>query len=64
MGKQVGGACGCRTPQALHKWVCTVLDAYFANKEGTLIKEAQKLMNPAVIDRLRFLKETLEADFL
>lgn len=52
------------TPQALHKWVCTVLDAYFANKEGTLIKEAQKLMNPAIIERLRFLKEALEADFL
>ena len=44
--------------------MCTVLDAYFANKEGTLIKEAQKLMNPAIIERLRFLKEALEADFL
>ncbi|KAL2621116.1 hypothetical protein R1flu_001321 [Riccia fluitans] len=52
------------TPDNLHKWVKIVLDAYHTNKQGTLIKEAQNLMNPEVISRLQVLKEVLEDQFM
>ncbi|KAH9296022.1 hypothetical protein KI387_039610, partial [Taxus chinensis] len=34
------------TPEKLYKWIQTVLDAYYTSKQGTLIKEARKLMDP------------------
>jgi len=52
------------TPQNLHKWIKVVLDAFYSNKQGTLIKEAQNLMKPAVIGRLEILKDMLESQFL
>ncbi|KAL3680930.1 hypothetical protein R1sor_023886 [Riccia sorocarpa] len=52
------------TPENLHKWVKIVLDSYHTNKQGTLIKEAQKLMNPEIIGRLEILKEILEDQFM
>lgn len=52
------------TPEELHKWITLVLDAYYMNKEGSLIKEAQQLMNPMVIQRLEFLKKVVEEEFM
>lgn len=52
------------TPQDLHKWVKHVLDAYYSNKEGTLIQEAQKMMNPNVIIKLEILKDVIQKEFL
>eukprot|EP00850_Spirogloea_muscicola_P023137 SM000332S12442 [mRNA] locus=s332:79571:81666:+ [translate_table: standard] len=52
------------TPKELHKWAALILDAYRTSKAGSLIKEAQKLMNPAVIHRLQHLKEVLEDEYM
>lgn len=52
------------TPGELHKWITVVLDAYYMNKEGTLLKEAQQLMNPMVIQRMEFLKKVVEEEFM
>lgn len=52
------------TPGELHKWITIVLDAYYMNKEGSLIKEAQQLMNPMIIQRMEFLKKVVEEEFM
>eukprot|EP01018_Ginkgo_biloba_P038834 Gb_11825 [translate_table: standard] len=52
------------TPEKLHKWIKTVLDAYYMNREGTLIREAKQLMNPMVIQRLEILKGVVEDEYL
>ncbi|KAJ7552230.1 hypothetical protein O6H91_06G047200 [Diphasiastrum complanatum] len=51
-------------PDKLLKWIKVVLDAYYANRAGTLIKEAQKLADPQVIGRLEILKKVVEDEFL
>ncbi|CAL9771642.1 unnamed protein product [Musa acuminata subsp. burmannicoides] len=61
-GKDVD--CLYTTPEALHTWIQTVLDAYNFSREGTLIKEARDLMNPKVIQRLEELKKVVQNNFL
>lgn len=51
-------------PKKLHRMLEIVLDAYYSSKQGTLIKEARKLMNPMVIQKLEFLKEVVEEYFM
>ncbi|KAL5753262.1 hypothetical protein ACOSQ2_023769 [Xanthoceras sorbifolium] len=52
------------TPKELHKWITIMLDAYHLNKEETDIKEAKKMIQPVVIQRLFILKETVEEEYL
>ncbi|XWS45058.1 hypothetical protein CRYUN_Cryun15aG0104100 [Craigia yunnanensis] len=52
------------TPKELHKWIKIMLDAYLLNKEETDIKEAKKLTQPMVIQRLFILNETIEEEYL
>ncbi|XVE83018.1 hypothetical protein DITRI_Ditri16bG0052800 [Diplodiscus trichospermus] len=52
------------TPKELHKWIKIMLDAYLLNKEETDIKEAKKMTQPVVIQRLFILKETIEEEYL
>lgn len=52
------------TPEKLHTWIKTVVDAYHFSREGTLIKEARDLMNPQVIVKLEELKHLLEKKFM
>lgn len=40
-----------------------VLTAFYNNKETTLIEEAKKLMNPAVIKKLEILKKVIIDEF-
>ncbi|KAG0628786.1 hypothetical protein M758_1G053100 [Ceratodon purpureus] len=51
-------------PEKLLKWINVVLDAFYSNKKGTLIKEAQNMLNPAVISRLEILRDVLEGQFM
>lgn len=51
-------------PKELHKWIKIMLDAYNLNKEETDIREARKMTEPVVIQRLFILKETLEEEYL
>lgn len=41
-----------------------MLDAYHLNKEETEIREAKKMNQPIVIQRLFILKETIEQEYL
>ncbi|XP_022990574.1 uncharacterized protein At4g37920-like [Cucurbita maxima] len=52
------------TPEKLHAWMMTVLDAYHFSREGTLIKEARDLMNSQVIVKLEELKHLVEKKFM
>ncbi|PIN21663.1 hypothetical protein CDL12_05638 [Handroanthus impetiginosus] len=52
------------TPKELHKWIKIMLDAYDLNKEETEIREAKKMNQPIVIQRLFILKETIEEEYL
>ncbi|XP_039005130.1 uncharacterized protein At4g37920-like [Hibiscus syriacus] len=52
------------TPKELHKWIKIMLDAYTLNKEESDIKEAKKMSQPVVIQRLFILKETIEQEYL
>lgn len=61
-GKDVD--CLYTTPQELHTWIRTVVDAYHFSREGTLVKEARELMNPKVVEKLESLKQLLENNFL
>ncbi|XP_008807310.1 uncharacterized protein At4g37920 [Phoenix dactylifera] len=61
-GKDVD--CLYTTPEALHTWITTVVDAYHFSREGTLIREARDLMNPKVIQRLEELKKLVQNNFL
>ncbi|KAG1330440.1 hypothetical protein COCNU_02G004080 [Cocos nucifera] len=61
-GKDVD--CLYTTPEALHTWIRTVVDAYHFSREGTLIREARDLMNPKVIQRLEELNKLVQNNFL
>ncbi|KAA0036998.1 uncharacterized protein E5676_scaffold453G001340 [Cucumis melo var. makuwa] len=66
-GEEVEGQdvdCLYTTPDKLHAWIKTVVDAYHFSREGTLIKEARDLMNPQVIVKLEELKHLLEKKFM
>ncbi|XP_068642906.1 uncharacterized protein At4g37920-like [Aristolochia californica] len=52
------------TPDKLHTWIRTVLDAYQFSREGSLIKEARDLMNPRIIKKLEELKKLVEHSFM
>lgn len=52
------------TPEKLHTWIKTVLDAYHFSREGTLIREARDLMNPEIIKKLEQLKKLVEKNFM
>lgn len=54
----------CRSPEKLRHWIKLLLDAYHTNKQSTMIKEAQKLMNPEVISRLEILLEYMDETFV
>ncbi|XP_028557096.1 uncharacterized protein At4g37920-like, partial [Dendrobium catenatum] len=61
-GKDVD--CLYTTPEQLHTWISTVVDAYYFSREGTLIREATDLMNPKVVQKLEYLKKLLQDHFL
>ncbi|XP_022939751.1 uncharacterized protein At4g37920-like isoform X1 [Cucurbita moschata] len=66
-GEEVEGQdvdCLYTTPEKLHTWIRTVLDAYHFSREGTLVKEARDLMNPEVIVKLEELKLLVEKKFM
>ncbi|XP_031493530.1 uncharacterized protein At4g37920 [Nymphaea colorata] len=52
------------TPDKLHTWIRTVVDAYHFSREGTLIREARDLMNPTIMQRLEQLKIMVEKNFM
>lgn len=52
------------TPKELHKWVKIMLDAYHLNKEETDIREAKRMSQPIVIQRLFIIMETIEEEYL
>ncbi|XAR62204.1 hypothetical protein NMG60_11016871 [Bertholletia excelsa] len=52
------------TPEQLHTWIKTVVDAYHFSREGTLIREARDLMNPKIIKRLEELKKLIQDKFM
>lgn len=61
-GKDVD--CLYTTPEQLHTWIRTVVDAYHFSREGTLIREARDLMSPKMIQRLEELKKLIQDNFL
>lgn len=54
----------CRTPEKLHTWITTIVDAYHFSGEGTLLREAKDLMNPKIIHKLEELKKVVENKFM
>ncbi|XP_058098487.1 uncharacterized protein At4g37920 [Magnolia sinica] len=52
------------TPEKLHTWIQTVVDAYHFSREGTLIREARDLMNPKIIKKLEELKKLVQNNFM
>ncbi|CAH9086843.1 unnamed protein product [Cuscuta epithymum] len=52
------------TPKELHKWIKIMLDAYNLNKSDTEIREAKKMNQPVVMQRLFILKEIIEEEYL
>ncbi|XP_050208321.1 uncharacterized protein At4g37920 [Mercurialis annua] len=52
------------TPKELHKWIKITLDAYQLNKEDTDIREAKRMAQPVVMQRLFILKEIIEDEYL
>ncbi|CAN1262328.1 Uncharacterized protein At4g37920 [Linum perenne] len=54
----------CRTPEKLHSWMKTVVDAYHHSQEGTLLREGRDLMNPNTIVKLEELIKLLQHQFM
>ncbi|KAK4428464.1 hypothetical protein Salat_1146000 [Sesamum alatum] len=52
------------TPEQLHTWITTVVDAYHFSREGTLIREARDLMNPKLVQKMEQLKKTIQDHFI
>ncbi|KAL0361539.1 UNVERIFIED_CONTAM: hypothetical protein Sradi_3838400 [Sesamum radiatum] len=52
------------TPEQLHTWIRTVVDAYHFSREGTLIREARDLMNPKLVQKMEELKKTIQDQFM
>ncbi|KAI4375108.1 hypothetical protein MLD38_013018 [Melastoma candidum] len=52
------------TPEKLHTWIRSVIDAYNFSREGTLIREARDLMNPQIIVKLEELKKVIEGRYM
>ncbi|KAK7332531.1 hypothetical protein VNO80_29284 [Phaseolus coccineus] len=52
------------TPEKLHTWIKSVVDAYHLSREGTLIREARDLLSPEIIQKLEGLKMIVERNFM
>ncbi|KAL1540516.1 hypothetical protein AAHA92_24859 [Salvia divinorum] len=52
------------TPEQLHTWVGSIVDAYHFSREGTLVREARDLMNPKIIRKLEELKKAIQDNFM
>ncbi|MCH86937.1 hypothetical protein A2U01_0007800, partial [Trifolium medium] len=52
------------TPEKLHMWVKSVVDAYHLSKEGTLLREARDMMSPEIIKKLEMLQKVIERKFM
>ncbi|XP_073282471.1 uncharacterized protein At4g37920-like [Primulina huaijiensis] len=52
------------TPEQLHTWIRTVVDAYNFSREGTLIREARDLMNPIIVQKMEELTKTIQDNFM
>ncbi|KAL8058395.1 hypothetical protein ABFX02_03G015500 [Erythranthe guttata] len=52
------------TPEQLHTWIRTIIDAYQFSREGTLVREARDLMNPKIIQNLEVLKKKIQDNFM
>ncbi|KAG6400233.1 hypothetical protein SASPL_137058 [Salvia splendens] len=52
------------TPEQLHTWVGSIIDAYHFSREGTLVREARDLMNPKIIRKLEELKKAIQDNFM
>ncbi|CAN0900755.1 Uncharacterized protein At4g37920 [Linum grandiflorum] len=52
------------TPEKLHSWMKTVVDAYHHSEEGTLLREGRDLMNPNTIVKLEDLIKVVEDHFM
>lgn len=61
-GKDVD--CLYTSPQELHQWIKTVVDAYNFSREGTLVREARELMSPKVMPRLENIMKLIETNYL
>ncbi|WVY95519.1 hypothetical protein V8G54_034607 [Vigna mungo] len=53
-----------KTPEKLHTWIKSVVDAYHLSREGSLIREARDLMRPEIIQKLEVLKMVVERNFM
>lgn len=53
-----------RTPEKLHDWIKTVVDAYHLSREGTLIREARDLMNPRIIEKMEVIMKIVKDKFM
>ncbi|CAA2955515.1 Hypothetical predicted protein [Olea europaea subsp. europaea] len=66
-GEELAGKdidCLYTTPDQLHTWITTVVDAYQFSREGTLIREARDLMNPNIIQKLEELRKLIQDSFM
>ncbi|KAK7849988.1 uncharacterized protein CFP56_001817 [Quercus suber] len=61
-GKDVD--CLYTTPEKLHNWIKTVVDAYHFSREGTLIREARDLMNPKIIEKMEVIMKIVKDKFM
>ncbi|CAM8996956.1 unnamed protein product [Rhodiola kirilowii] len=52
------------TPEKLHTWITTIVNAYHNSQEGTLLREARDLMNPEVIKKMEQMKMLIEKKFM
>ncbi|KAK9748678.1 hypothetical protein RND81_02G073000 [Saponaria officinalis] len=52
------------TPEKLHTWIKSIVNAYHFSQEGTLIREARDLMNPKIVQKLEELIKIVEDKFL
>ncbi|GAV59307.1 hypothetical protein CFOL_v3_02838 [Cephalotus follicularis] len=52
------------TPEKLHTWIQSIVDAYHFSREGSLIREARDLMNPKIVEKLEEMKKLVEKHFM
>ncbi|CAA0831627.1 Unknown protein [Striga hermonthica] len=52
------------TPQILHAFIKTLVDAYHSSQEGSVMRQARDLMNPEFIQKLEKLEKIIRDNFL
>ncbi|CAM9003755.1 unnamed protein product [Rhodiola kirilowii] len=52
------------TPEKLHLWIATIVNAYHNSQEGTLLREARDLMNPEIIKKMEHMRLLIEKKFM